>query len=120
MGRGVQGQPGCSGQGCPYAPSSSSSSDVYRTHIDALFGSVATQIAGGQKYRPPRADVNAPDLYIPLLGAWTYCLLVCLVDALQMKYRLGVESSVVGVSMGGGGGGHIRRATQNRAPFTVA
>ncbi|CAD7705473.1 unnamed protein product [Ostreobium quekettii] len=36
------------------------------------------QIAGGPKYRPPRADVNCPDLYIPLMAFFTYCWLACL------------------------------------------
>lgn len=33
------------------------------------------QISGGNKYLPPRQDVNAPDLYIPLAAFWTYCVL---------------------------------------------
>ncbi|KAI3426106.1 hypothetical protein D9Q98_008485 [Chlorella vulgaris] len=37
---------------------------------------VAEQISGGHKYLPPRQDVNAPDLYIPLMAIWTYCLLI--------------------------------------------
>lgn len=33
-------------------------------------------IAGGHRYLPPRQDINAPDLYIPLMALWTYCMLV--------------------------------------------
>ncbi|KAL6776845.1 HRF1 [Auxenochlorella protothecoides x Auxenochlorella symbiontica] len=33
-------------------------------------------ISGGHKYLPPRQDVNAPDLYIPFMALWTYCMLV--------------------------------------------
>lgn len=36
----------------------------------------AEQISGGHKYLPPRQDVNAPDLYIPVMALWTYCLLL--------------------------------------------
>lgn len=25
---------------------------------------------------PPRQDVNAPDLYVPIMALWTYCILV--------------------------------------------
>ena len=39
----------------------------------------AEQLSGGHKYLPPRQDVNAPDLYIPLMALWTYCLLVGIV-----------------------------------------
>lgn len=34
------------------------------------------QLSGGAKYQPARHDENAPDLYIPLMALWTYCLLV--------------------------------------------
>lgn len=34
------------------------------------------QLSGGHKYQPARHDENAPDLYIPLMALWTYCLLV--------------------------------------------
>ena len=33
------------------------------------------QISGGHKYLPPRQDVNAPDLYVPLVAVWSYCIL---------------------------------------------
>ena len=37
---------------------------------------MAEQLSGGHKYLPPRQDVNAPDMYIPVMALWTYCLLV--------------------------------------------
>jgi YIF1 len=45
------------------------------------------QIGGGNKYLPPRQDVNAPDLYIPLMAAATYCLLSCFAAALHGKFK---------------------------------
>ena len=35
----------------------------------------ADQIAGGHPFKPPRQDLNAPDLYIPLMALCTYCIL---------------------------------------------
>eukprot|EP00879_Flechtneria_rotunda_P019569 GHRR01020558.1.p1 GENE.GHRR01020558.1~~GHRR01020558.1.p1 ORF type:complete len:311 (+),score=94.39 GHRR01020558.1:302-1234(+) len=48
------------------------------------------QIAGGQRYRPPSVDVNAPDLFIPLMGLWSYALLSCIV--LASKHTFTPES----------------------------
>ena len=31
--------------------------------------------------------MNAPDLYIPLMGAGTYCLLICLAAAQRRKFK---------------------------------
>jgi hypothetical protein len=53
------------------------------------------QIAGGQKYRPPSVDVNAPDLFIPLMAAWAYALLCCVVAALGGKFKPDLLSSSV-------------------------
>jgi len=36
---------------------------------------LCVQIAGGHPFKPPRQDVNAPDLYIPLMALCTYCIL---------------------------------------------
>ena len=36
---------------------------------------VSVQIAGGHPFKPPSQDVNAPDLYIPLMALCTYCIL---------------------------------------------
>jgi len=33
-------------------------------------------LSGGHKYLPPRLDTAAPDLYIPLMALWTYCILM--------------------------------------------
>lgn len=53
------------------------------------------QISGGHKYLPPRQDVNAPDLYIPLMGAGTYCLLICLAAAQRRKFKPELMTSAV-------------------------
>ena len=37
---------------------------------------LSMQLSGGHKYLPPRQDINAPDLYIPVMALWTYCILV--------------------------------------------
>lgn len=56
---------------------------------------VLEQIAGGHKYLPPRQDVNAPDLYIPLMGSGTYCLLICLAAAAKRKFKPDLMTSAV-------------------------
>lgn len=40
------------------------------------YARIAEQITGGHKYLPPRQDINAPDLYIPLMALWTYGILI--------------------------------------------
>jgi hypothetical protein len=35
---------------------------------------IPEQVAGGLTFKPPRNDINAPDLYIPLMGFWSYVL----------------------------------------------
>ncbi|KXZ50876.1 hypothetical protein GPECTOR_14g126 [Gonium pectorale] len=45
------------------------------------------QMQGGQAFKPPRVDVNSPDLYIPLAGLWTYSLLVCCAQAVHGKFK---------------------------------
>jgi len=37
-------------------------------------------VAGGTGYKPPRNDINAPDLYIPLMAFWTYVLVASIRD----------------------------------------
>ena len=37
------------------------------------------QISGGNKYLPPRQDVNAPDLYIPLCALFSYVVMAAMV-----------------------------------------
>ncbi|PNG55427.1 Protein transport protein YIF1, partial [Tetrabaena socialis] len=51
------------------------------------YSRVEDQLQGGPAFKPPRADVNAPDLYLPLLGLWTYALLVCCCQAAKGKFR---------------------------------
>jgi hypothetical protein len=39
-----------------------------------LWARIPEQVAGGLTFKPPRNDINAPDLYIPLMGFWSYVL----------------------------------------------
>jgi hypothetical protein len=61
----------------------------------------ASNAAGGSRWRPPCADVNAPDLYLPLLAAWTYALLVAAVGALSAA---GGRAAIFASVFGSGGG----------------
>ncbi|KAJ7543305.1 hypothetical protein O6H91_09G033100 [Diphasiastrum complanatum] len=36
---------------------------------------IAEQVAGGLRFKPPRHDINAPDLYIPFMAFGTYIVL---------------------------------------------
>jgi protein transport protein YIF1 len=45
------------------------------------------QVAGGRLFNPPKYDVHAPDLYIPLMGLFTYVLLSCLAMVLGDRFR---------------------------------
>jgi hypothetical protein len=49
------------------------------------------QVAGGMKFKPPISDINAPDLYIPLMGFLPYCVLCCLVDVVSVPSRFKPE-----------------------------
>eukprot|EP00882_Tetradesmus_deserticola_P010921 GHRQ01011546.1.p1 GENE.GHRQ01011546.1~~GHRQ01011546.1.p1 ORF type:complete len:372 (+),score=124.71 GHRQ01011546.1:600-1715(+) len=51
------------------------------------YGRMHEQIAGGQRYRPPSVDVNAPDLFIPLMGLWAYALMSCIVLAFKHTFK---------------------------------
>ncbi|GLC50234.1 hypothetical protein PLESTB_000357300 [Pleodorina starrii] len=42
---------------------------------------------GGPAFKPPREDTNCPDLYIPLMGLWTYALMCCGVMASRGKFK---------------------------------
>jgi hypothetical protein len=53
------------------------------------------QIQGGQKYLPPRLDVNSPDLFIPIMSAWTYVLIVCGLKALHNTFTPDLMYSAV-------------------------
>ncbi len=67
------------------------------------------QIQGGHKYRPPRVDVNAPDLYLPLVSCWTYVILLCLNALLLGKFKPDIVYSKVRARAWEGQAG-IRRA----------
>ncbi|KAA6422860.1 hypothetical protein WJX79_000938 [Trebouxia sp. C0005] len=56
------------------------------------------QIAGGHPFKPPRQDVNAPDLYIPLMALCTYCILGSI--AMISKARWTTDSMYALVSSG--------------------
>ena len=45
----------------------------------------------GPKYKPPVSDINAPDLYIPVMSFFTYCLVCCLADILSEPSRFKPE-----------------------------
>lgn len=38
------------------------------------------QVVGGSAYRPPTLDMYAPDLYLPVMGFCSYCMLCCVSD----------------------------------------
>ena len=40
---------------------------------------IPEQVSNGAAFKPPRNDINAPDLYIPLMAFWTYVLAASLV-----------------------------------------
>ena len=74
------------------------------------YGRAPEHMAGGHKYAPPCADVNAPDLYLPLMALWTYAILIGVaVLASGAAFSPEVVYSAVrgggGVRRGGGGGG---------------
>ncbi|KAG2438180.1 hypothetical protein HXX76_005786 [Chlamydomonas incerta] len=45
------------------------------------------QMQGGPAFKPPKLDVNSPDLYLPLTALWTYSLLVALCQAGHGKFK---------------------------------
>ncbi|GIL76058.1 hypothetical protein Vretimale_5693 [Volvox reticuliferus] len=45
------------------------------------------QMQGGPAFKPPREDTNCPDLYIPLMGLWSYIMLCCGVQAARGKFK---------------------------------
>lgn len=47
---------------------------------------IAEQVAGGLKYKPPRHDINAPDLYLPIMALVTYILLSGFLLGMAGKY----------------------------------
>ncbi|CAK9225629.1 unnamed protein product [Sphagnum troendelagicum] len=55
---------------------------------------IAEQVAGGLKYKPPRHDINAPDLYLPLMAFSTYIILCGLTLGVAGKFTPDVMSSL--------------------------
>ncbi|KAL3696776.1 hypothetical protein R1sor_010852 [Riccia sorocarpa] len=51
---------------------------------------IAEQVAGGLTYKPPRYDINAPDLYIPLMAFATYIIFCGIAQGLFGKYTADV------------------------------
>lgn len=47
---------------------------------------IPDQVANKLTYKPPRLDVNAPDLYLPSMGFLTYSLLCCLSMAVGGRF----------------------------------
>ncbi|KAG2493523.1 hypothetical protein HYH03_008337 [Edaphochlamys debaryana] len=45
------------------------------------------QMQGGPAFKPPRVDTNSPDLYLPLMGLWTYALLAAVCQAARGKFK---------------------------------
>lgn len=45
------------------------------------------QLSGTNRYLPPRQDVNAPDLYIPFMGLWTYCILQAVISFGGLSFK---------------------------------
>ncbi|CAO1636530.1 unnamed protein product [Sympodiomycopsis kandeliae] len=74
-------------------------------------GSAAAEWQGARRvvmegYAPPREDVNAPDLYIPVMSFVTYVLLISVILGLSNKFRpeiLGLTSTralvIVGIEL---------------------
>lgn len=56
---------------------------------------IAEQVAGGLKYKPPRHDINAPDLYLPLMAFATYIMLCGFTQGQAGKFKPDVISSLV-------------------------
>ncbi|PSC67531.1 transport yif1 [Micractinium conductrix] len=63
----------------------------------------AEQITGGHKYKPPRQDINAPDLYIPLMAVWSYALLVAVAALLRSAPGANFKPDTIYNTVSGGG-----------------
>ena len=51
---------------------------------------------GGQRFLPPRLDVHSPDLYLPVMGLWTYVIGVLMLQLVQHKYKPDSMYALVG------------------------
>lgn len=47
---------------------------------------IPEQVAGGLTYKPPRNDINAPDLYLPSVGFAAYCVMCAVVAVTHGKF----------------------------------
>lgn len=56
---------------------------------------IAEQVAGGLKYKPPRTDINAPDLYLPLMAFATYIILCGFIQGQAGKFKPDLISGLV-------------------------
>lgn len=54
---------------------------------------IAEQVAGGLTYKPPRGDINAPDLYIPFMAYMTYIVLGGLAMGLDGRFNPSVMNA---------------------------
>eukprot|EP00897_Mesotaenium_endlicherianum_P008816 jgi/Mesen1/7963/ME000422S07115 len=54
---------------------------------------IAEQVAGGLTYKPPKYDINAPDLYIPIMAFATYMVVGGLAMGLEKKFTPMVVNS---------------------------
>lgn len=67
--------------------------------------SPAAQMQGAHAFKPPKEDVNSPDLYIPTMALWTYTLLVCAVNAGRGRFNPDKVYPLVRAGRGRGGWG---------------
>jgi len=58
------------------------------------------QLSGNQKYQSARQDVNAPDLYMPIMALWTYCLLFGIALFIGQAFKPEVVYNTVSLSLG--------------------
>lgn len=72
------------------------------THL-STHPSTHPQMQGGPAFKPPKVDVNSPDLYVPLSALWTYSLLVALCQAGHGKFKPDNMYPLVGPGPGAGG-----------------
>jgi len=58
--------------------------------------------ANGSKYPPPRADINAPDMYIPVMGFVTYIIICAMVAGFAGGFKpemLGIVGTKAFISL---------------------
>mmetsp|Transcript_44508 Transcript_44508/g.141717 ORF Transcript_44508/g.141717 Transcript_44508/m.141717 type:complete len:250 (+) Transcript_44508:2-751(+) len=47
---------------------------------------IPEQVAGGLTFKAPRHDINAPDLYIPIMAFFTYAIAYCCVEVVGDRF----------------------------------